>query len=104
MLLDINAIYFNRHASFYVVDSKDILQSFKLRPEDLPVVYMVSSEQHQGEGFTKYTGEILELNLADWVLRNSAPPMGELTVATSAGIECPWTVFSAPTVTDIECK
>lgn len=90
MLEAFSIAYYNctsthRHASFYAVDSKDILQSFKLRPEDLPVVYMVSSEQQQGEGFTKYTGEILEANLADWVLRNSAPPMGELTVTTSAG-------------------
>ncbi len=39
----------------------------------------------EGEGFLRYTGEILEMNLSEWVLRNSAPGMGELTVATSAG-------------------
>ena len=72
-----------RHASFYLVDSKDVLSSFKLKPTDLPVVYMVSSE---GDGFMKYTGEILEMNLAEWVLRNSAPGFGELTVSTPNGM------------------
>ena len=43
---------------------------------------MVSNE---GDGFVKYTGEILEMNLSEWVLRNSAPAMGELTVASSKG-------------------
>ncbi len=75
-------VFWRRHASFYVVDSKDILSSFKLRPEDLPVVYMITGE---GDGFMKYTGEILEMNLAEWVLRNSAPPMGELSISSSAG-------------------
>lgn len=71
-----------RHASFYLVDSKDVLSSFKLKPSELPVVYMVSSE---GEGFMKYTGEILEMNLAEWVLRNSAPGLGELSVTSPSG-------------------
>ena len=43
---------------------------------------MVSNE---GDGFVKYNGEILEMNLSEWVLRNSAPAMGELTVASSKG-------------------
>ncbi len=70
------------HASFYLVTSEDVRNSFKLRPKELPVVYMVSNE---GDGFVKYTGEILEMNLSEWVLRNSAPAMGELTVASSKG-------------------
>ena len=62
--------------------SEDVRNSFKLRPKELPVVYMVSNE---GDGFVKYSGEILEMNLSEWVLRNSAPAMGELTVASSKG-------------------
>jgi hypothetical protein len=59
------------------------LESFKLNAEkDLPVVYMVSSET---EGFVKYQGEILDINLSEWVLRNSAPTMDELTLRTSQG-------------------
>ena len=38
------------------------------------------------DGFIKYSGEILEINLSEWILRNSAPKMGELTVATPSGI------------------
>lgn len=45
---------------------------------------MVSNE---GEGIIKYSGEILELNLSEWVLRNSSPAMGELTLASSSGIK-----------------
>jgi hypothetical protein len=68
------------------VDSKDILSSFKLKPSDLPVVYMASSEEDGDGGFIKYTGEILEMNLAEWVLRNSAPAMAELSLTSSAGL------------------
>jgi hypothetical protein len=45
---------------------------------------MASSEDGDG-GFIKYTGEILEMNLAEWVLRNSAPAMAELSITSSAG-------------------
>lgn len=49
-------------------------------------MYLVGSDaQGSGGGFLKYSGEILEMNLADWVLKNSAPPMGELSVNTPAG-------------------
>ena len=37
------------------------------------------------EGLLPYQGEILEMNLSEWVLRNSAPSMGELTFAQPAG-------------------
>ena len=59
------------------------MQSLKLTAADLPAVFMVSNE---GEGMLKYSGEILELNLSEWVLRNSSPSMGELTIATTAGM------------------
>lgn len=72
-----------RHASFYVINSEEILRSFKLTSSDLPAVFMISNE---GEELLRYTGEVLELNLSEWVLRNSAPPMGELTLATAAGM------------------
>ncbi|KAJ1430041.1 hypothetical protein B484DRAFT_449113 [Ochromonadaceae sp. CCMP2298] len=70
------------HAFFYAVSADEIVGSLKLLPEDLPAVYMISNE---GEDMVKYTGEILELNLSEWVLRNSAPSMGELSISTTAG-------------------
>ncbi len=54
----------------------------QLSSVELPTVFMVSNE---GEGILKYTGEILELNLSEWVLRNSSPSMGELDVSTTQG-------------------
>ena len=75
--------YLSRHAKFYVVTSHDIINDFKLNSNDLPTIYMVSNE---GEGIIKYSGEILELNLSEWVLRNSSPAMGELNLASSSGI------------------
>jgi hypothetical protein len=54
-----------------------------MTPQDLPAVFMVSNEE---EGILKYAGEILELNLSEWVLKNSSPAMGELTVDTTAGM------------------
>ena len=70
------------HAVFYSAASADVLSSFKVREEELPTVYMLSEDE---EGLLPYQGEILELNLSEWVLRNSAPAMGELTFAQPAG-------------------
>ena len=53
-----------------------------MRAEELPTVYMLSEDE---EGLLPYQGEILEMNLSEWVLRNSAPSMGELTFAQPAG-------------------
>jgi len=72
----------NRHAEFYVVTSKEVVASLKLSTESLPAVFMVSNE---GEGILRYSGEILELNLSEWVLRFSSPAMGELTVDSTQG-------------------
>mmetsp|Transcript_27075 Transcript_27075/g.45348 ORF Transcript_27075/g.45348 Transcript_27075/m.45348 type:complete len:673 (+) Transcript_27075:61-2079(+) len=79
------------HASFFVVSAPEIMQSLGLSSRDLPAVYLIPSEGSgtgsgsDGEGMLKYNGEILEMNLSEWVLRNSAPGMDELTVATTAG-------------------
>lgn len=53
-----------------------------MREEELPTVYMLSEDE---EGLLPYQGEILEMNLTEWVLRNSAPAMGELTFSQPAG-------------------
>jgi hypothetical protein len=71
-----------RHASFYVVSSADVMSSLKLGAEDLPAVFMVSEDD---EGVQRYTGEILELNLSEWVLKHSSPGMGELTLNSASG-------------------
>jgi hypothetical protein len=67
---------------FYSASSSDVFKSFKVREEELPTVYMLSEDE---EGLLPYQGEILEMNLSEWVLRNSAPAMGELTFAQPAG-------------------
>jgi len=66
-----------------VVTSPDVTKSLKLTPADLPAVFMISNE---GEGILRYSGEILELNLSEWVLRFSSPAMGELNVDTTQGM------------------
>lgn len=71
-----------RHAIFYVSSSKELMKTLKFSASDLPTVFMVSND---GEGILRYSGEILELNLSEWVLRNSSPAMDELTVATNQG-------------------
>lgn len=65
-----------------MVTSPDVAKSLKLTPADLPAVFMISNE---GEGILRYSGEILELNLSEWVLRFSSPAMGELSVDTTQG-------------------
>lgn len=79
----LHATFLYRHAEFYVVTSKEVVASLKLSTESLPAVFMVSNE---GEGILRYSGEILELNLSEWVLRFSSPAMGELSVDSTQGL------------------
>lgn len=46
-------------------------------------MFMATTE-HDGL-FLRFKGEIFEINLSEWVLANTAPAMGELTVSSSAG-------------------
>lgn len=71
-----------RHANFYVVTSTEIMRSLKLKNADLPALLMIPSD---GDGFIRYSGEILELSVSEWVLRNSAPGLDELTLSTPNG-------------------
>lgn len=70
------------HAVFFIIHSPDAISSFKLDPSDIPAVFMVSTE---AEGFLRYRGEILDINLSEWVLRNSAPAMDELSLGDPRG-------------------
>ena len=83
-------VYYS-HAVFYSAASSDVFKSFKVREEELPTVYMLSEDE---EGLLPYQGEILEMNLSEWVLRNSAPAMGELTFAQPAGTILPANIES----------
>jgi hypothetical protein len=84
------------------VSSADVMSSLKLGAEDLPAVFMVSEDD---EGVQRYTGEILELNLSEWILKHSSPGMGELTLNSASGkthhvhsefaVRC-WEVFVGP--------
>eukprot|EP01039_Chlorochromonas_danica_P001573 gene1573-1718_t len=70
------------HAHFFVISSEEIASSLKLKDSDLPALFMMPSE---GDGLLRYSGEILEMSISEWVLRNSSPEMGELSVSNSAG-------------------
>ena len=70
--------------------SKEVQRSLRLGAADLPAVFMGSNSaggdtDGGGGGMLRYSGEILELNLSEWVLRNSSPSMGELSITSSAG-------------------
>ena len=80
------------HAVFYCSTAQDILDSFQVKQSELPSVYMVTED---GQGLLPYTGEILEMNLSEWVLRHSSPSMGELTLAHPAGEVFATQFFSA---------
>lgn len=80
------------HAVFYCATAADVLESFHVKVSELPSVYMVSED---GQGLLPYSGEILEMNLSEWVLRHSSPSMGELTLAQPAGEVFTTQFFSA---------
>lgn len=73
------------HAIFYGILSDSIRESFKIGPTSNAVIYMISDDTSAGSGLIPYNGEILNWNLAEWVLRNSAPSMGELSLLVPSG-------------------
>lgn len=70
-------------ARFVVLTSPELHKKFSLAKKELPAVFIMTKEE---EGFVKYTGEIIEMSLSEWILRNSSPVMGELTLSTSEGM------------------
>lgn len=70
------------HAVFFASTASDIIEGFQASESDLPIIFMLSDD---GEGLLQYTGELLEMNLSEWILRNNSPAMGELSLATSTG-------------------
>ena len=73
------------HAIFYGILSDSIRESFKIGQSSGAVIYMISDDSNAGTGLIPYNGEILNWNLAEWVLRNSAPTMGELSLLVPSG-------------------
>lgn len=69
-------------ARFILITSPEVQKKFGATSSDIPSVYLVSKDS---EGFMKYHGEIIEMSLSEWILRNCSPTMSELTVATSEG-------------------
>ena len=68
-------------AIFYAITSEELLS--KIDYTSLPILYMISKE-HEG-GMAQYKGEILHMNIVDWVLRQSTPSVDELTFSTASG-------------------
>ena len=67
---------------FYAASSPEIIAGFQLESIQKPVIYMIADD---GEGLLEYRGEILEMNLSQWVLKNSSPGVNELSIATANG-------------------
>jgi hypothetical protein len=61
------------------------LKALHLRQSDLPAIFMTSEDYD--ENYLRYYGEILEMNLSEWVLRNSPPAFQELSISSPHGKE-----------------
>jgi len=71
------------HSTFYATSAEDVISTFSLDPhKDLPAVYLLGDDKNK---VIPYQGDILEQSLAEWVLRHSSPPTGELTLASPGG-------------------
>ena len=70
------------HSTFLAVKDGAVAAEMGLGPKatQLPVFFMVDG----GGAQVQYTGEMLEANLVEWVLRRSSPKLGELSMASSA--------------------
>ena len=71
------------HALFYVFANAEARRAFTISESDkLPMVYLVDGDDG---ALMPYTGDILELNLSEWVLHNSSPKMDRLWLGSSEG-------------------
>lgn len=71
------------HSTFYATSAEEVISTFSLDPQkDLPAVYLLGDDKNK---VIPYRGDILEQSLAEWVLRHSSPPTGELTLASPGG-------------------
>jgi len=70
------------HSVFLASSSAEVMHSFKLESKSLPTVLLVGEDRTK---FVHFSGDILEQGLAEWVLRHSAPAIGELTLASPGG-------------------
>lgn len=77
------------HVPFFVVTSESVMEEFNVDASSVPAVFLIPENQNRDDGeeggLLKYTGELLEIRLVDWVLRNSPPSVGELSFTNSAG-------------------
>lgn len=81
-----------RNVKFYAISAASLLETFNLKEAELPTVYLFSSEN---EGLSRYTGPLVDTSLTDWILRNIAPPLGELTLSTPAAQQYAAQFFSS---------
>lgn len=68
------------HASLYLLQSAEARKVFNV--ESTGTVYLLSDDR---DSLVPYTGDILEVNLSEWVLRNASPKMGRLHLTSPAG-------------------
>lgn len=61
----------------------NLIKEFNLKTSDLPQVFLISNQA--SNGLIQYQGEILEISLCEWILKNSRPIFGELTFSSVLG-------------------
>jgi hypothetical protein len=81
-----------RHVKFFAISNPNVLDSFSLESEELPAIYLFSGDT---DGLARYTGPLVETSLTDWILRNVAPAMDELTLQTPSGQQYAAQFFSS---------
>eukprot|EP01041_Mallomonas_annulata_P005217 gene5217-10441_t len=70
------------HAQFYMISSLEAMKAFSVDITTTPIVYLIPEES---DSLMSYPGEIIEVRLVEWILRNSPPTVGELSFASNAG-------------------
>jgi hypothetical protein len=60
------------------------MKSLNIQNSDLPEIFLTTSEQE--DGYLRFSGELLESSLSEWVLRNSPPGFQELSLSVPNGL------------------
>jgi hypothetical protein len=60
------------------------MKSLNIQTSDMPEIFLTTSEQE--DGYLRFSGELLESSLSEWVLRNSPPGFQELSLSVPNGI------------------
>lgn len=80
---------------FFAISDPSIIEEFQVDMGSGPVLYLITET---GDDLNKYPGELLEVRIVEWVLKNAPPSVGELSFTSTSGELYATQFFSSKTL------